>query len=205
MSASTKASNRDDRHATIVINDGYIYIERSETGLFYKNWNTSKIEETYTRSVKVTTEEFISNIYQYLLSDLLGFSSTLCNTIINSTGEGNSAENMQFDKLISGLSYEEENKSLNIGLDMSAITGNDAIKDTKVSIIHSDDSSAKKFLKEFKLSMDIASMIKVNATLSINEDDMGNAVFDNNLISGYCDNYAYGEGRYSSHSNSKSK
>ncbi len=203
--ASTKASNRDDRHATIVINDGYIYIERSETGLFYKNWNTSKIEETYTRSVKVTTEEFISNIYQYLLSDLLGFSSTLCNTIINSTGEGNSAENMQFDKLISGLSYEEENKSLNIGLDMSAITGNDAIKDTKVSIIHSDDSSAKKFLKEFKLSMDIASMIKVNATLSINEDDMGNAVFDNNLISGYCDNYAYGEGRYSSHSNSKSK
>ena len=92
-----------------MINDGYIYIERSETGLFYKNWNTSKIEETYTRSVKVTTEEFISNIYQYLLSDLLGFSSTLCNTIINSTGEGNSAENMQFDKLISGLSYEEEN------------------------------------------------------------------------------------------------
>lgn len=201
--ASTKASNKDDRHATMVIKDGYVYIERSETGLFYKAWSASKIEEVYTRSVKVTTEEFVSNIYQYLLSDLLGFSSTLCNTIINSTGEGNSMENMQFDKLINNLSYEEINKSLNIGLEMSAITGNDAIKNTKVSIVHSDDSSANKFLKEFKLSMDIASMIDVNATLSINEDNMGDAVFNNNLINDYCNNYAYGDGRYYSHSNSK--
>lgn len=201
--ASAKASNKDDRHATMVIKDGYVYIERSETGLFYKSWSVSKIEEVYTRSVKVTTEEFVSNIYQYLLSDLLGFSSTLCNTIINSTGEGNSMENMQFDKLINNLSYEEINKSLNIGLEMSAITGNDAIKNTKVSIVHSDDSSTNKFLKEFKLSMDIASMIDVNATLSINEDNMGNAVFDNNLINDYCNNYAYGDGRYYSHSNSK--
>lgn len=201
--ASAKASNKDDRHATMVIKDGYVYIERSETGLFYKAWSVSKIEEVYTRSVKVTTEEFVSNIYQYLLSDLLGFSSTLCNTIINSTGEGNSMENMQFDKLINNLSYEEINKSLNIGLEMSAITGNDAIKNTKVSIVHSDDSSANKFLKEFKLSMDIASMIDVNATLSINEDNMGDAVFNNNLINDYCNNYAYGDGRYYSHSNSK--
>lgn len=201
--ASAKASNKDDRHATMVIKDGYVYIERSETGLFYKSWSVSKIEEVYTRSVKVTTEEFVSNIYQYLLSDLLGFSSTLCNTIINSTGEGNSMENMQFDKLINNLSYEEINKSLNIGLEMSAVTGNDAIKNTKVSIIHSDDSSTNKFLKEFKLSMDIASMIEVNATLSINEDNMGNAVFNNNLINDYCSNYAYGDGRYYSHSNSK--
>lgn len=201
--ASAKASNKDDRHATMVIKDGYVYIERSETGLFYKSWSVSKIEEVYTRSVKVTTEEFVSNIYQYLLSDLLGFSSTLCNTIINSTGEGNSMENMQFDKLINNLSYEEINKSLNIGLEMSAITGNDAIKNTKVSIVHSDDSSTNKFLKEFKLSMDIASMIDVNATLSINEDNMGNAVFNNNLINDYCNNYAYGDGRYYSHSNSK--
>lgn len=201
--ASAKASNRDDRHATMVIKDGYVYIERSETGLFYKSWSVSKIEEVYTRSVKVTTEEFVSNIYQYLLSDLLGFSSTLCNTIINSTGEGNSMENMQFDKLINNLSYEEINKSLNIGLEMSAITGNDAIKNTKVSIVHSDDSSTNKFLKEFKLSMDIASMIDVNATLSINEDNMGNAVFNNNLINDYCNNYDYGDGRYYSHSNSK--
>lgn len=201
--ASTKASNKDDRHATMVIRDGYVYIERSETGLFYKAWSASKIEEVYTRSVKVTTEEFVSNIYQYLLSDLLGFSSTLCNTIINSTGEGNSMENMQFDKLINNLSYEEINKSLNIGLEMSAITGNAAIKNTKVSIVHSDDSSANKFLKEFKLSMDIASMIDVNATLSINEDNMGDAVFNNNLINDYCNNYAYGDGRYYSHSNSK--
>ena len=201
--ASAKASNKDDRHATMVIKDGYVYIERSETGLFYKAWSVSKIEEVYTRSVKVTTEEFVSNIYQYLLSDLLGFSSTLCNTIINSTGEGNSMENMQFDKLINNLSYEEINKSLNIGLEMSAITGNDAIKNTKVSIVHSDDSSANKFLKEFKLSMDIASMIDINATLSINEDNMGDAVFNNNLINDYCNNYAYGDGRYYSHSNSK--
>ena len=201
--ASTKASNKDDRHAAMVIKDGYVYIERSETGLFYKAWSVSKIEEVYTRSVKVTTEEFASNIYQYLLSDLLGFSSTLCNTIINSTGEGNSMENMQFDKLINNLSYEEINKSLNIGLEMSAITGNDAIKNTKVSIVHSDDSSANKFLKEFKLSMDIASMIDVNATLSINEDNMGDAVFNSNLINDYCNNYAYGDGRYYSHSNSK--
>lgn len=201
--ASAKASNKDDRHATMVIKDGYVYIERSETGLFYKAWSVSKIEEVYTRSVKVTTEEFVSNIYQYLLSDLLGFSSTLCNTIINSTGEGNSMENMQFDKLINNLSYEEINKSLNIGLEMSAITGNDAIKNTKVSIVHSDDSSANKFLKEFKLSMNIASMIDVNATLSINEDNMGDAVFNNNLINDYCNNYAYGDGRYYSHSNSK--
>lgn len=201
--ASAKASNKDDRHATMVIKDGYVYIERSETGLFYKAWSVSKIEEVYTRSVKVTTEEFVSNIYQYLLSDLLGFSSTLCNTIINSTGEGNSMENMQFDKLINNLSYEEINKSLNIGLEMLAITGNDAIKNTKVSIVHSDDSLANKFLKEFKLSMDIASMIDVNATLSINEDNMGDAVFNNNLINDYCNNYAYGDGRYYSHSNSK--
>ena len=187
----------------VTLKDGYVYIERSETGLFYKAWSVSKIEEVYTRSVKVTTEEFVSNIYQYLLSDLLGFSSTLCNTIINSTGEGNSMENMQFDKLINNLSYEEINKSLNIGLEMSAITGNDAIKNTKVSIVHSDDSSANKFLKEFKLSMDIASMIEVNATLSINEDNMGDAVFNNNLINDYCNNYAYGDGRYYSHSNSK--
>ena len=62
---------------------------------------------------------------------------------------------------------------------------------------------SNKFLKEFKLSMDIASMIDVNATLSINEDNMGNAVFDNNLINDYCNNYAYGDGRYYSHSNSK--
>ena len=43
--ASTKASNKDDRHATMVIKDGYVYIERSETGLFYKAWSVSKIEE----------------------------------------------------------------------------------------------------------------------------------------------------------------
>ena len=51
--------------------------------------------------------------------------------------------------------------------------------------------------------MDIASMIDVNATLSINEDNMGDAVFNNNLINDYCNNYAYGDGRYYSHSNSK--
>ena len=111
---------------------------------------------------------------------------------------------MQFDKLVNDLSYVEESKSLNIGLDMSAITGNDAISNTKVSIIHSGDSE-KLFLKEFKLSMDIASMIDVNATLSVAEDGMGNDVFDNNLINDYCNNYAYGDGRYSSHSNSKKK
>ena len=203
---SRQASNKNDRHATIVIKDDYIYMERSETGLFYKSGVSfsAGAEEVYTRSVKVTTEEFVNNIYQYLLSDLLGFSSTLCNTIIDSTGDGNDVENMQFDKLINDLSYVEESKSLNIGLDMSAITGNDAISNTKVSIIHSGDSE-KLFLKEFKLSMDIASMIDVNATLSVAEDGMGNDVFDNNLINDYCNNYAYGDGRYSSHSNSKKK
>ena len=48
-------------------------------------------------------------------------------------------------------------------------------------------------------------MIDVNATLSVAEDGMGNDVFDNNLINDYCNNYAYGDGRYSSHSNSKKK
>lgn len=196
----SRISNYDDRTANIVIKDGNIYIERKETAKFSKNGidGYKQKKGTYIRSIKVTTEEFMKNIYQYLLLDLLGLKSNIYDAIIKQTGNGSSAEEMQFDKLIKDISYNDN--KLGIDLDMSAITGNDTIKTTIVNIMHSTEGEKQVCLRQFDLYMNIASLLDVNASISVACDEENNVIgLDNNddihnLISEYCKNWKYEDG-----------
>ncbi len=190
-------SENVNRRASIYIYDGYVYLERTETAYFYKNkWTTfNPIKETYTRAVKTTLSDFASNIFTYLLSDTLGFTEKLMNTILESTGNGLSVEMMEFDRLFNELSYDEANRGLKVGLEMSALTGNNSIKDTSVTLYHSAEQETP-HLTGLDLGMNIASLIKI--TGNINLVDYG-ASFDPQFIYDYCSNYKYGDGRYSSH------
>lgn len=195
-----KDSAEVNRHASIYIYDGYVYLERSENAYFYKNngtWLFNPKVETYTRSIKVTLTEFVNNIYTYLLSDLLGFTDSIMELILNETGNGMNVENMEFDKLFTQLSYDETKNGLTIGLDMSAITGNNAINDTSVTLFHSDKTD-NPHLTAVSLSMNISSMIKISGNISM--VDYGSN-FDPTFIYDYCSAYSYEEGRHSSHQN----
>ncbi len=160
------ASDSSSRKADIYLADDMVYINRSEEVTFKKIKLTgiSSKKETYVRQVKTDMSGFTSNLTYYLFEFILGFGETITNQIASSMNML-PVEEMKFDSLIKDYSYDEAQHQFLFDIDFSALTGDNKVDSTLLTITHNVDG--EQYLTGLSLAMSISKIVKVNINMEM--------------------------------------
>lgn len=191
------STSSDNRNASLYFNNGLVYANRSEDATFKKIFK-SDVNEKYEVRKKMSTEDFLNDVFNVMFDAVLGFNSKTMD-IINEQLTMQPVEQMQFNKLINEMSYDATNQEFLYNLNMSAITGNDAIKSTVLKINHavSDDED---HLSAANIAMKIGlSVFTIKINVNLNIVDYGQEFNVETLIYDYINNHKDDEESYVSH------
>lgn len=175
------------RNAQIYIHDGFAYIYREETVKF-----TISKAELYQKEIKVTTEEFMNNIFSYLFDNVMGMKDSISSAIKDSMTMP-PIEEMKFDEVINDMSYQESEKQFNFDLNMSSITGNDKITSTNIAITHTT-TEGEEHLSTASMNMKISVVVSIDVKVNLHIEDYGTSFDENEKIFSFCEAYPYQTG-----------
>lgn len=194
-----------NRNASLYFKNELVYINRSEDVTFKKPFE-SDVKEIYEVRKKMSTEDFLNDIFNVIFDTVLGFNSKTMD-MINEQLTMQPVEQMQFNKLINEMSYDATNKEFLYDLNMSAITGNDKIDSTTLRISHNvsdgEDhlSAANVAMKINLLTLNLIKVkpLTINVDVNLNIVDYGQQFNVETLIYDYINNHKDDEASYVSH------
>ena len=158
---------------------GIFHIVRNEDRLILKD------TVTYYRS---DSDNFVENILQYLLCDMLDIKSSISDSITNSSVSTDKARDPNYAKMFvgDGFKYSKSGtiNTWNIGLDLGEIVGNDTLGELKLKLQGKDLEESGVFTNA-TVELGIASVLTINADIKLVDPDFDVETWPSSIESKY--------------------
>jgi len=144
---------------------GYFHILRTEVGKY-----TGKTEKYYYKS---TSKNFLDEILNYLLVDMLNLHSSIVTKINDAASDTSGNSEPQYENMFNenGFAYtHSDNKDeWDIGLDLIALTGNNSLGDVNISLVGETFAVDNKgYFSYADVSMKIIKIVEISAHVDLN-------------------------------------
>ncbi len=145
------------------------------SGYAYLTYNISKNKNDFSGGKKSGTYKYYSTYFQdttnlmtFLFSHVMGLKSSYVDDIVNSinkTDESKDAKAINFEKLITSFSYDETNRTWDIGIAIQYLIKDDTLKNMTIKI-YSSKVDSKYLLSKLYLKCTLASIVTISGNIT---------------------------------------
>lgn len=155
------------RSGSIYYHDGNFFVKRFDTCktaiIFGK-----KVNLEY--SAKYNTQDFMDNILQILLGDVIGLRETFMNQINDAISEHNDPDyQMKYEKILKDFIYNETGHYFYFDVDLAEIANNDDLKEFN-AVIHTDDTNVNLTGVGVNLEVELVNASLFSISISVSAD-----------------------------------
>lgn len=167
------------KYRTVVLYYDCINHETGKTypdnsGYLYGTWNIGSKDQisggdSY-GSFKYHSSYFsdTTNLVHFLFKDVIGLNDTIYNMIKGQiTKEDTTGKAVNYEELIQNFSYDEQNRSWDLGISIQTLINNNALKDLKVTIKSSYSSANEAYvLSNMDLTMSVLGIMNIKGAIA---------------------------------------
>lgn len=159
--------NLSSRRGNLYFHDGFFYVKRFDTCktaiIFGK---TAHLEY----SAKYNTEDFLDNILQILLGDIIGLRKTFMNQINDAISEHDDPNyQMKYEKILKDFAYNKEGHYFYFDVDLAEIANNTDLKSFNATIFtDSSDMNLTGVAVDLKVELVDALLFSISISVSAN-------------------------------------
>ena len=139
---------------------GYFYIVRSKSSFF----SLGRYQTYY----KADSDNFLENILKYLLVSMLDISNTLVSMLGNLSLSSSEPKDPSYEDMFvgDGFVYDSNNMEWDLGISLSALTGNNSLGDIN-GTIKGVEVGDKHYLSQIKASLTLITIVNISATINL--------------------------------------
>ena len=155
------------RSGSIYYHDGNFFVKRFDackTAIIFGK----KVNLEY--SAKYNTQDFMDNILQILLGDVIGLRETFMNQINDAISEHDDPDyQMKYEKILKDFIYNETGHYFYFDVDLAEIANNDDLKEFN-AVIHTDDTNVNLTGVGVNLEVELVNASLFSISISVSAD-----------------------------------
>ena len=180
ITAVNKANHASDRSAHIYYHDGFFYVNRIET--IYEGALLWKTYYTQEHIAKYNLDDFMDNILEILLGDVVCLSDTFMDMINGKLNSSNdSSYQMKYENILNDFLYSKSGHYFYFDINLAEVANNDQLSSFNVKIL-TDNSDTTLTGVNVNLCVNLTSIIALNVSLDLNLADCSLVADDNNNL-----------------------
>ena len=145
---------------------------------------TTTYDFTEIQDYKYETSYFssVDNIIHFLLKDVINMQNRLLSKVdTNGISLPTSSSALATEKLFKDFSFDNENKTWDLSLDLGGLLGNDFLKDLNIKATGTSD----KYLSDLNLSLTIFAGVKIEISADVSLENIGKNDFPTDSFNAY--------------------